>query len=145
MTAQATPDSTQCVGNFQVQMLQQGCQFGVQFVSNSTHSPIEETTELIAGLVDREERLSIGPAPYHWMKWCVHHDGRLESKHLLHDAVIAHEVGNRRTCITGEANYPIDVISPIDEESPWRCFFDKVNHLGPWRSSSHQFPYFLEW
>src|SRR5277367_1321040 len=73
MSAQARLDSLQCVGNSQIQMVQQGRQFGVQFVSNNRHSPIDETTELIAGLVDSEERLPIRTAPYRGVQWCIHH------------------------------------------------------------------------
>src|SRR5277367_5271391 len=55
---------TQRVGDSEMQMSQQSSQFRVQLVPNSGHSGIGETSELIAGFVDREKRLPIRTAPY---------------------------------------------------------------------------------
>jgi hypothetical protein len=101
------------------------------------------TAKLIAGFVDREKRLPIRTAPYRDVKWCVHHDRRLEPEHPFHDDVISHEIGHRRARIPGEPHYPIDVVDPINKEPPRRCSLDEINHLAPWRAPVLKFNDFI--
>src|SRR5271156_6649188 len=126
-------------------MSQQGAQFRVEFVADSRHRGGGKTTELITGLVDREERLAIRMAPYRNVQRCVHDDGRLVPEHPFHNRVVSHEIGNGRIRIPREAHDRVDVIGPIQKESPWRCSSHEIEHFAPWGASTHELAHLVEW
>jgi len=80
------------LGDGQAEVIEQVCQFLVEFQADCGDRWYAETAELIAGPVEGEVGCAVWAIPDHCVQRRVEHDGRLVPVHALGDGVVAYEV-----------------------------------------------------
>jgi len=93
-----------------------------------------EAVEVVAGPVEGEAG-SAGALPDHGVQRRVQHHGRLVPVHALGQDAVAHQVGDSRGGVAGQAHDRAHVEAKVDQEPERRRLVDEFGHLAPRRAA----------